>query len=276
MSNKIIRALAYDQKLRVILVENTALIQERCNILDTAKLTKLALAKTLSIACLVSGTLKETQRVSFRVASTEQDFQVLAEADVEGNVRGFVSQGLLQLTKDQKEFRSLSELFGEKSGIQVIKDPGQYGKMYTGVTKMPYGNITDDFSHYFIQSEQTTSRFHQTILFDENESITLSRGAFVQMLPGGSEDLLDKFEEKLEKSNIFNPDFNLINEINNDPEINILAIDSLNFACNCSKDLIFPLLKSLTPEDMQWYKDNNQDIEIVCNMCGEKYYFEAV
>lgn len=283
MSDNLIRCLAFNKQIRVILVDNTNLIQARCNPLETPKLTKTALAKTLTIASLISGTLKDTQRISLRVAATDQNYQVLAEADAEGNVRGFVSQPFFNLEPDQVENMTLPEFFGERGGIQVIKDLGRYGKMFTGVTKMPYGNIVDDFSYYFEQSEQTSSVFYLSLLFDEQNHITLSRGLFAQVLPGGSEELMQQLIDAVKLSPLFAPETNLAEIFQHGADsidqvlaidLEVLSIEPIQFRCNCSKEVLMPLLSSLTAEDIQWYIERQEDIEVACNMCGEKHYID--
>ncbi|HHT35966.1 MAG: Hsp33 family molecular chaperone HslO [Candidatus Wallacebacter cryptica] len=283
MSDQLIRCLAFDKQVRVIFVDNTMLVQERCNPLETSKLTKTALAKTLTIASLISGTLKDTQRISLRVAATDQEYQVLAEADAEGSVRGFVSQPFLNLEPGRVEGMTLPEFFGDRGGLQVIKDLGRYGKMFTGVTKMPYGNIVDDFSYYFEQSEQTTSMFYLSLIFDDQDQITLSRGMFAQLMPGGSEEQMQKLTDAVKVSSLFQPQTNFGEVFQEEPEsisavfqadLEVLSIEPIQFRCSCSKELLLSILSSLTEEEIQSYIESGEDIEVICNMCGEKHYID--
>ena len=75
-----------------------------------------------------------------------------------GNIRGYINDALLNAPLDNINNLSVEELIGDKGYIQVLKDLGMYS-IFTGITDMPYGNIVDDFSYYFKQSEQTDSFF---------------------------------------------------------------------------------------------------------------------
>ncbi len=52
------------------------------------------------------------------------------------------------------------------------------------ITDMPYGNIVDDLSHYYTQSEQTPTWISTYLVFNEQDQIVLSRAVLVQLLPG--------------------------------------------------------------------------------------------
>lgn len=273
-TNYLIRSLGFDQQIRIIFIENTNLAQERCNDLPVAPLIKKALAQTLSIAGLVSGTLKDTQRISLRVLADDRRYQILAEADAEGNVRGFISQPMLEISPNQISKMTLPEFFGNKGVIQVIKDLGRYGKMFTGVTKMLFGNIVDDFSYYFEQSEQVPSEFMLQVEFDANGQITLSRGLFAQLLPGASKQLMDEIKQLSEASSLWTPTTAMYTAVQQLPQIEILSVNPVQFHCNCSQDMLRQVVSQLTPAELQEYLNRHENIEIVCNMCGTKYYFD--
>jgi len=56
-------------------------------------------------------------------------------------------------------------------------------------------------------------------------------------------------------------------------DIQILESDPIQFFCGCSKEGFYPLLYSLNKEELLEAYENKKPIEIVCNVCGEKYSF---
>jgi molecular chaperone Hsp33 len=111
-----------------------------------------------------------------------------------GNVRGYINDESLKAGLNFADDLSVEYLIGHKGCIQVLKDLGM-NSIFTGITDMPYGNIVEDFSYYFKQSEQLPTFFYVNMLYNENSDVVLSRGIMAQLLPGASVSLIDDFRE---------------------------------------------------------------------------------
>ena len=279
MDNYIIKALAYNKQVRILFVDNTKLVREICEQKGMSKLLKTALSKTVSIASLISGTLKGNQRVSLRVNATNKNYKIFADIDSIGNIRGYICDELLKAPLDVIDNLSMEQLIGDKGYIQVMKDLGM-NSIFTGITEMPYGNIVDDFSHYFKQSEQTISLFSLNIVFNENDEIVQSRGVLAELLPGANISLMDYIKRIISENQL------LLNTKETNKAfkdiayslfegLEIMVVNPIQFFCGCSKEMFYPMLYSLDKEELACAYENNKPIEIVCNVCGEKYRFNA-
>jgi len=274
MKNYIINTLAYNKQVRILFIDNTDILKELCENKSMNKLLKTVLSRTVSIVSLISRNLKGNERISLVVNPSDRKYKIFADADSLGNVRGYINDELLNA--DLNEL-SIEQLMGTEGYIQVIKDIGM-DSTFTGVTEMKYGNIIDDFSYYFKQSEQTSSLFSLNIVFNENNEIVLSRGIFAELLPGAPINLIDDIKKIISDNELLlytsenNKSFkeipNLLFE-----DIEILGIDPIQFICNCSRDFFYSMLYSLDKEEMTDAYENNKPIEIVCNRCGKKYEF---
>jgi molecular chaperone Hsp33 len=279
MDNYIIKTLAYNKQVRILFVDNTKLVREICEQKGMSKLLKTALGKTVSIASLISGTLKGNQRVSLRVNASNRDYKIFADVDSIGNIRGYICDELLKASLDFADNLSMEQLIGDKGYIQVMKDLGM-NSIFTGITEMPYGNIVDDFSHYFKKSEQTMSLFSLNIVFNENDEIVQSRGILAELLPGADISLMDDIKTIIsgnqellntkESNKTFKEVAHLLFE-----GLQVMVVDPIQFFCGCSKEMFYPMLYSLDKEELACAYENNKVIEIVCNVCGEKYSFNA-
>jgi molecular chaperone Hsp33 len=277
MKNYIIKALAYKKQVRILFLENTEMINEICDHKNINKLLKTALGRTVSVASLISGILKGNQRVSLKVSATDRNFKILADADSMGNVRGYINDELLNAASNCTDNLSIEQLIGEKGCIQVLKDLGM-NSLFTGVTDMPYRNIVDDFSYYFKQSEQTTTYFYVNIRYNENNDVILSRGVMAQLLPGAPVSLIDDIREiisenqalmcNLDERKTFEEIAALLFE-----DLHVLEAEPIQFFCGCSKEIFYPMLYSLNKEELVCAYENNEEVEIVCNVCGKKYRF---
>jgi len=255
-------------------IDNTDIIMQLCKNKNMDKLLKIVLSRTVSIASLISRNLKSDQRISLTINPTDRKYQIFADADSLGNVRGYINDELLNASLDNI---SIEELIGSEGYIQVTKDIGM-DKLFTGVTEMKYGNIVDDFSYYFEQSEQTSALFSLNIVLNESNEIVLSRGIYVELLPGAPIELIDNIKNIISDNELLlytldsNKDFkdipNLLFE-----NIEILGIDPIQFFCNCSKDFFYNILSTLDKDELVDAYEFDKPIEIVCNRCGKKYEF---
>ena len=153
--------------------------------------------------------------------------------------------------------------------------------IFTGITDMPYGNIENDFSHYFNQSEQTPTYIKLNVIIDKNNDISLSRGIFVQLLPGASIHLIDQVKQIISENQIVLTIAESI-EIVKDRLLYLfedsmfMGSDAVQFFCGCSKEMFYGMLFSLSTEELLDSVQKNKQIETVCNICGEKYYFSPL
>lgn len=242
-----------------------------------SKLLKSTLGKTVSIACLMSGIVKGQQRISLKVKTSHPKCKIFADADSVGNVRGYLSDQLLNSPLNGTEHVTVEQLIGNKGYIQVIKDLGM-NSIFTGITDMPYGNIENDFSHYFNQSEQTPTYIKLNVIFDKNKDIILSRGIFVQLLPGAPIHLMDHIKQIISENQFVLTNAESIEVVKERvlqlfEDSMFIGSDAVQFLCGCSKEMFYGMLFSLSKEELLETVQKNKQIETVCNICGRKYYF---
>ncbi|GKU27514.1 33 kDa chaperonin [Clostridium folliculivorans] len=277
MTEHIVKTLAYNKQVRILFMDNTNMIKEVCNDRITSKLLKTVLGKTLTITALISGILKGNQRISIKVNASNRNYKIFADCDSFGNVRGFINDQLLNANLHNIEDMPIEELIGDKGCIQVLKDLGM-NSIFTGITDMPYGNIVDDFSYYFNQSEQTDTFFSVNLLYNENDEIILSRGIMVQLLPGASEGIIDDIKEIIKKNQSIilekNENFNKIPSLIFD-DVEVMETNEVKFFCGCCKEMFYPMLHSLDKKEIIDAVNQNKCMEIVCNVCGKKHSFNS-
>jgi molecular chaperone Hsp33 len=278
MNNWIIKTLAYNKQVRILFMDNTNMIKEIFKGKTMNKLLKSSLGKTVSIASLMSGVLKGNQRVSLKINTSNPDFKIFADADSNGNVRGYLSDAWLDASFDDMHNLTMEQLIGNKGSIRVISDLGM-NNIFTGITDMPYKNIVDDFSYYFKQSEQIPTHISYNIVFDSKNEIILSRGIFVQLLPGAPANLINKIKK------IISENYSFLSSTENNTafkeivlklfdESEVIGMESLQLFCGCSKEMLYHILHSLSKDELVDSVQHNKPIETVCNICGTKYSFD--
>lgn len=277
-SSWIAKSIAFDGKVRIIFMDNTHLLQQLFNRRTMSPVMKEALGRTVSAAGLISGLLKEPQQMSLKIKTSSPGANIFADADVSGNVRGYLSEEWFQLPSDGL---SLEQIIGSRGTMQVVQETGMK-RMFTGITDMPYANITDDISHYYGQSEQTLTWVTINLCIDhQKQRVSSSRGILAQLLPGGNPGLMQQVKEMVNGSDFMLSRYQqdkAHHELLLSPPGGgaILETKPLQWYCECSKEMLSGMLLSLDREELASLVLQAEPAEVVCSHCGEKYGFSPI
>lgn len=215
--------------------------------------------------------------MSLQITLSNPLHKIFAEAEANGNVRGYLNKELLR-SSDTEE-KSMQDLIGPSGMIRVIK--GSEMNQFTSITDMPNQHITDDIANYFVQSDQTPTYLYSDIQLDNEASLLSSHALYAQLLPGAPPQLLSEVKMIVKA----NPDiFSKLNaEEASDSEealtqlfgdAKIIGHSSSQFFCGCSKEMFYGMLYSLSEEEIKRSIERKEDIEAFCHICGKTYTFE--
>lgn len=278
MQNAIVKALIKEEQIRLYFIDNSQLLRDIYALnQELPKPLKLLLGKTISAMSILSGTLKGNQRMSLQVTLSNTRHKIFAEAEANGNVRGYLNEELLRSSTIEE--KSMQDLIGPSGMIRVIK--GSEMNQFTSITDMPNQHITDDIANYFVQSDQTPTHLYSDIQLDKGGSLLSSHALYAQLLPGAPPQLLSEVKMIVKA----NPDiFSKLNaEEASDSEealiqlfgdAKIIGHSSSQFFCGCSKEMFYGMLYSLSEEEIKRSIERKEDIETFCHICGKTYTFE--
>lgn len=278
--NYLVKGLAFDNKVRVFLVENTELLKTICDKPEVqSRLLKTLLGTTVTAASLLTGTLKGSQRLSLKVKASHPDWKIFADVDFCGNIRGYLSESILQAPLGQWEELTVAQWFGSNGCLQVVQDDGMH-HAFTGITDMPYSNIVDDIAHYFQQSEQTPTCLDIHISFNEKNEILRSQGILAQLLPGAPYHTLNDVQGILDRQPQLRaalkprtPESSRTFLSSVFADIVFIGEQPIQAYCGCSKPMFYPMLLALGEDALKRACEEVQSIEMVCHVCGSKYVF---
>ncbi|WP_147384483.1 Hsp33 family molecular chaperone HslO [Paenibacillus sp. 1011MAR3C5] len=216
-------------------------------------------------------------QLSIKVKGIRPSLAIFADADWTGNVRGYVSEELLDRALGMPDITTMEQLIGERACIQMVKDIGM-DLAFTGITDMPYSKLSDNFGHYFHQSEQIPSYFWSLLLINEENEVVRSIGIAAQLLPGAPPSILRQIKEAVierERQAPFCLNDDTIEVLPNllFEDIEVMSTNTLQLFCECSKPVFYPMLYSLGITELKVACANRQSIEFVCHACGQAYSF---
>lgn len=273
MKATIAKLMTTDKQARILYMDNTFMMRELIGERPIHPLCAEALAASFTLSSLVCGLLKDGQRLSIRIDTSVPSAYIHCDVDSEGNVRGYASDTFIK----QKPV-TIPELIGDKGVIRITKDIGM-GAMYTSAVDMPHANITDDFSHFFLQSEQVETFFRYDYGTDKNGNVAFIRGMLFQLLPFAGNGLFEKWASRMDESRekfrtaSLPMDPQTLNTLF--PDADVMEFGTVRLFCGCSKDALIGLLFGLGMEELNQAIDKNQEIEIACSTCGKTYVYNS-
>lgn len=274
--DSLIKALVLNQEARVYVVSNTETVNEAIKKHNLWPGATSVLGKTLTIGQIMGSMLKGEEALTIKInGGNGQLGNIIVDANSKGEVRGYVDNPNVSIVNNQGGMNDYYAI-GTEGTIDVIKDL-KLKDVFTSSVACT-GNLANDFTYYFYDSEQTNSIVYLGMLIDVDNSCKLSGGMIIQLLPNASENTICYLENIISKY----PSFNEILENNSLEDIlklffnddyEILETREVSFKCPCSKYNFSKALITLGKEDLQNIIKEDHKIEAVCHYCGERYLF---
>ena len=199
-------------------------------------------------------------------------------ADSHGKVKGFAKVPQVMLPPSKMGKLDVGGAL-DLGVLSVIKDLG-LKEPYVGQTELKTGEIGDDLTYYFANSEQTPSSVGLGVLMERDNTVKQAGGFIIQLMPFTADEVIDRLEEKLSS---LQPVTAMLEAGNTPEQILELVLGDLGleitdtmpvrFACNCNKERVEKVLVSLGREDLQEMIAENKEVELHCHFCNRNYIF---
>ncbi|MDO4520041.1 MAG: Hsp33 family molecular chaperone HslO [Erysipelotrichaceae bacterium] len=277
MKDIIVIAQALGGQVRIHAARTTALVEESRKAHQCMATSAAALGRVLSATAIMASDLKNPQeKITSIMNGHGPAGTVLAQADGAGNVRGFISDPNLYIVREDGHL-AVGQAIGRNGTLSVIKDLG-LKEPFTGVAQIQSGEVGDDYAYYFAISEQTPSIVGVGVLVNPDSTIQAAGGIFIQLMPGASEEAIEKCEKV---AAALRPVSSLIDEGLEPADIvrmyfedaEIIGERDVRWYCSCSRERFAGALKTLQVKDLQEMIDDGKGAEIRCEYCNTYYRF---
>ena len=199
-------------------------------------------------------------------------------ADSAGNVKGYAFNPSVMLPPNAKGKLDVGGALGV-GVLSVIKDIGMK-EPYVGQTILVSGEIAEDLTYYYATSEQTPSSVALGVLMNKDNTVRQAGGFIIQLLPGASDEIIDKLEKKLGEmepvtsllDSAMTPEM-ILDSIIGEFGLEILEEMPARFYCNCGKERVEKALISIGKKEIQDMIDDGKTIEVNCHFCNKNYAF---
>ena len=275
MEDYAIRATGYNGKVRLLACRTTNLVEQIHNCHNTSATISAALGRVTSVAAMMGLLHKGQDKITIQVHGDGPAGKLIVDADACGNVRGYVTNPQVDFPTNEYGKLDVKRAIGTSGMIYVTKDIG-LKEPYQGASEIVSGEMGEDFTYYFTQSEQTPSAVGVGVIVDTDLSIKAAGGFIIQLFPGTEEDIIIDIESKLKSfgdvskkiAEGYTPE-QMLEQLADD--VKILQTQKLNHFCTCSNDRIKAVIAQLKLDEIEDMIAKEGQAEVTCNFCNAQY-----
>lgn len=279
MSDTLLRAIARDAGIQISAAVTTGLVERARQIHNTTPVATAALGRTLTATAIMGSQLKvDDGSVTVQVKGNGPLGAIVCVGDADGFVRGYLQNPSadLPLRPDGK----LAVGAGVGRGyLMVIKDIGLKDPV-TGTVALVNGEIAEDLTRYFAESEQVPSACALGVLVDTDCTVKCAGGWLVQLMPGVKDTDIDRLEANLAKlepmTTMLEKGMTLeqiVQAVLDGFAVDFLQTDEIGYRCACSREKVERALISMGRDELSKMAQEQETSEVTCQFCDKIYTF---
>lgn len=280
MTDYAIISYAYQKEVRIYVAHSTQLVEEARRIHGTWPTSTAALGRTLTVSSMMGLMYKNEETITVRVKGNGPIGSMLVEANAKGEVRGEIQNPHVYLTYEdgpKKGKLNVGAAVGQ-GFLHVTKDL-KMKDYFTSSAELQTGEIGDDFTYYFVLSEQIPSSVGVGVLVGTDQHVLAAGGYILQLMPNVKEETIQHVEHVISSlqpvsqliSEGYTPEM-LLNRLASGTE-QILEKHPISYACHCTKEGFARSLSALDDQTLHELIHEDGQAEIECHFCHTKYHF---
>lgn len=280
MKDYLVRGMSMDGFVKVTAIRSTQLVQKAAKIHGTTPNATAALGRALTAASMM-GNVQKTDKgsMTLQIRGGGPIGTITVVSDATGNVRGCVTEAKVPLVEKYPGKLDVGATVGTDGTLTVIRDL-QMKEPYIGSVPMVSGEIGDDITAYFANSEQTPTACALGVLIDTDTSVKVAGGYLLQLLPGAPEETIDKLEEGIRRAGAVTPMLeqdmtpeDILGQVCGDLGVVFLETTEVEYRCYCSRDRVSRAIISLGREELTEIIEKGEPLPVECQFCDEVYTF---
>lgn len=275
----LVRAIAANDEIRAFAVNTTGITEYARQIHNNSPIATAALGRLMSAGLMMGQMLKsEEDKLTLQLLGDGPMKHVIVTSNMSGTVRGYVSNPEVMLPPKENGHFDIGGAIGN-GALTVIRDMG-LKEPYVSSIPLHSGEIADDLTYYFAQSEQTPTSVGLGVLMNHDNTVKAAGGFIVQLMPFTKKETIDQLENNLKK---FTTVTDVLREGKTIEEMLEIVLDGFDvhftdkkpvfWHCNCSFERGKAVLSTLKDEELQKMIDEGQDIDVNCDFCGKHYLY---
>ena len=280
MNDYLVRGMSMDGFVKVVAIRSTGIVQRAAQIHGTTPNATAAFGRALTAASMMGNMQKvENGSMTLQVRGGGPIGTITCVSDAQGNVRGCVTESRVPLVEKYPGKLDVGATVGVDGTLTVIRDL-QMKEPYIGSVPLVSGEIGDDVTSYFAQSEQTPTACALGVLVDRDCSVKVAGGYLLQLLPGAPEETIDALERGIQQAGAvtamleagMTPE-DILGQVCGELGVVFMETTQVSYKCYCSRQRVTAALISLGREELTEIMDEGKPFPVECQFCDTAYSF---
>lgn len=280
MNDYLVRGMSMDGFVKVVAIRSTQLVRRGAEIQKTTPNATAALGRVLTAASMMGNMQKvENGSMTLQIRGGGPIGTITVVSDPEGNVRGCVTEPNVPLVEKFPGKLDVGATVGTDGTLTVIRDL-QMKEPYIGQIPLVSGEIGDDVTAYFAQSEQTPTACALGVLVDTDQSVKVAGGYLIQLLPGAPDETIDAVERGIQQAGAvtamleagLTPE-DILGQVCGEIGVVFMETTEVSYKCYCSRDRVTAALISLGREELTQIAQEGKNFPVECQFCDTVYEF---
>ena len=280
MKDYLVRGMSMDGFVKAVAIRSTELVRRGAEIQKTTPNATAAFGRVLTAASMMGNMQKvENGSMTLQIRGGGPIGTITVVSDAEGNVRGCVTEPRVPLVEKYPGKLDVGATVGTNGTITVIRDL-QMKEPYIGSTELVSGEIGDDVTAYFAQSEQVPTACALGVLVDRDTSVKVAGGYILQLLPGAPEETIAALEAGIQRAGAVTPMLeagmtpeDILGQVCGSLGVVFMETAEVGYKCYCSRQRVERALISLGREELTQIIEEGKPFPVECQFCDTVYTF---
>ena len=280
MQDYLVRGMTLDGFVKAVAIRSTDMVRRGAEIQKTTPNATAAFGRALTAASMMGNMQKvENGSMTMQIKGGGPIGTIVCVSDPEGNVRGYVTQPNVPLVEKYPGKLDVGATVGTDGTLTIIRDL-QMKEPYVGSVPLVSGEIGDDVTCYFAQSEQTPTACALGVLVERDMSVKVAGGYLIQLLPGAPEETVDKVEKGIKRAGAvttmlaqgMTPE-DILGAVLGDLGVVFMETTPVEYRCYCSRERVTAALISLGKKELTEIMEEEKTFPVECQFCDTVYEF---
>lgn len=233
------------------------------------------LGRCTAATALLATSIKFEGRINVQLQGDGPLKLLLCQATHELGLRGMARVAEGETLDASIGMDSLEGLVG-KGHIAITIEHSRDDRRYQGITPVVDDSLASSFEHYFMQSEQLSTRLW--LAADDD----VAAGLMLQRMPGDGSDEEDwnrvqRLAETLTPGEMLGLQLSeLVRRLFHEEDLRQLAPRPVRFHCRCTREAVSNVLRGLGEAEVRDILAEQGRVKVNCDFCGEEYRYDPV
>ena len=276
----LVRGMSKDGFVKCVAIRSTETVRRGAEIQGTTPNATAAFGRALTAASMMGNMQKvENGSMTLQIKGGGPIGTIVCVSDAVGNVRGYVTEPKVPLAEKYPGKLDVGATVGTDGTLTVIRDL-QMKEPYIGSVALASGEIGDDVTAYFAQSEQTPTACALGVLVDRDQSVKVAGGYLFQLLPDAPEATISALEQGIQKAGAVTPMLDkgmtpeeILQTVCGELGVDILEKQEIAYKCYCSRERVSAALLSLGRGELEEIISEDKAFPVECQFCDTVYTF---